>query len=113
MKKGNRFLPIVFIFFCTFAFAQNKNSRPVDGSCWAVMRALRELHGNDSVAFERFKADYEITNLSVASRDSLFRKNYVEAIRYFDTKKDTACFCRSRIIEIKIQEQRNHFFLLM
>ena len=84
------------------AFAQNNNSRPVEeGSCKDIFNSLQKKHGNDSIAFEILKRDFQFLKTGSVDRKSLLEKNYIEVIRYFNSNEGKACFCRSTAIRIQ------------
>jgi len=89
-------------------FSQSKKNRHEEGRCQKIISYLRKLHKNDSTAIEVFKNEYRIISRN-ADQDSLFRKNYVEIIHFFNTKEGENCFCRSNFIII---DPIDEFFLI-
>jgi len=99
IMKCKAYLIFIIIVICkVIVFAQNNNSRYIEkGSCKDVFNYLQKMHGNDSITIEIFKKKYGIYNIS----DSLFRKNYIEIIQYFNSEEGEKCFCRLRVIKIR------------
>ena len=113
MKQQNGFFLLIISVFCSILiFAQDKNNRPNEGSCKAIIQSLRELHRNDSTAIEIFKNDYRIFNMLNVVQDSLLKKNYSEVIHYFNSEESKDCFCRARMI-VLTPEEINHRNVLL
>lgn len=104
---------LTILFFCSISIiAQNKGVKPIEGSCKDVIKTLRELYRNDSVAFDVFKTKYDITNTTNTECDSLLNINYIEAIRFFNSERGEKYVCRSRVIELRPQVRHNDYVLL-
>ena len=71
----------------------NKESRLSEGSCKNVIKVLRAALENDSLAIETFKKEYEIINMS------LWKKNYVDVIKFFNMKENCRYYCRSKVFK--------------
>ena len=113
MKRKISFI-LLIIFCVALIFAQNKNDKPAtEGDCSTIVNSIREKHGNDSIAIDIFKFQYQIINLSYDDRSLLLKKNYIELIRYFNSEEGKECFCRSNIIIINREEllKRHVLFL--
>ena len=64
--------------------------------CDHVLRAALE---NDSLAIETFKKEYEIINMSLFGINGLWKKNYVDVIKFFNMKENCRYYCRSKVFK--------------
>ena len=75
----------------------NKESRLSEGSCKNVIKVLRAAFENDSLAIETFKK--EIINMSLFGINGLWKKNYVDVIKFFNMKENCRYYCRSKVFK--------------
>jgi hypothetical protein len=99
-----------FIFFSCWAliFAQNKENKPFElfreckecrlseGNCNVVIESLRVSQGNDSIAVEIFKEEYEIVNMRHYEKEWLLKKKHIRIIQYFALEEGKIYYCRSK-----------------
>ena len=77
----------------------NKESRLSEGSCKNVIKVLRAALENDSLAIETFKKEYEIIIMSLFGINGLWKKNYVDVIKFFNMKENCRYYCRSKVFK--------------
>lgn len=77
----------------------NKESRLSEGSCKNVIKVLRAALENDSLAIETFKKEYEIINMSLFGINGLWKKDYVDVIKFFNMKENCRYYCRSKVFK--------------
>ncbi|MGL5561022.1 MAG: hypothetical protein ACRDCN_00165 [Tannerellaceae bacterium] len=76
--------------------AQSTLSIPLDGKCKDVIKSLRDLSTNDSIAIEIFKEDCKITNMPLAQKQALLKKNYRDIIAFFERKENAEYRCEPK-----------------
>ena len=67
----------------------NKESRLSEGSCKNVIKVLRAALENE----------YEIINMSLFGINGLWKKNYVDVIKFFNMKENCRYYCRSKVFK--------------
>jgi hypothetical protein len=108
-KKILAMMSIVVISSCwALTFAQNKENKSFEsfrgckecrlsnGKCYVVIEALRAFQGNDSIAIEIFKEEYEIVNMRRYEKEWLLKKSHTWIIQYFALEESKIYYCRSK-----------------
>ncbi|HAC20521.1 MAG TPA: hypothetical protein DCF91_00310 [Porphyromonadaceae bacterium] len=90
------FAGILFCAAITTLSAQSTVSMPLDGKCKDVIKSLRNLSTNDSIAIDIFKEDCKITNMPLAQKQALLKKNYKDIIAFFERKENAKYQCEPK-----------------
>ena len=94
--KRTLFAGILFCTTITTSSAQSTVSMPLDGKCNDVIKSLRELSTNDSIAIDIFKEDCKITNMPLAQKQALLKKDYRNIIAFFERKENAKYQCEPK-----------------
>lgn len=91
--KENRFIA------CESTYSkstQYTDESQLKGRCVDVIHTLLKSNTNDSVAIDIFKEDCKITNMPLAQKQALLKKNYKDIIAFFERKENAKYQCEPK-----------------